>query len=193
MPGLTTDDGRRLAWHEAGSGPPLLCHPGGPGVLVALLRTIREARRERVAMHAGQPYFEDAMAARQAHQEGRYASDEELEALYRREWRLFVPIGFDAGLVLEALGRAGNNADALRYFNEQIAAGMDQRPLLARVGAPTLVITGTLDPFESAASEIADALPESTLVLLPGADHFPFLEHDHGAAWSQAVLDFLEA
>ena len=31
MPALTTADGRTLAWHEAGSGPPLLCHPGGPG------------------------------------------------------------------------------------------------------------------------------------------------------------------
>jgi pimeloyl-ACP methyl ester carboxylesterase len=31
MPALSTADGRTLAWHEAGSGPPLLCHPGGPG------------------------------------------------------------------------------------------------------------------------------------------------------------------
>lgn len=31
MPGLSTDDGRTLSWRELGSGPPLLCHPGGPG------------------------------------------------------------------------------------------------------------------------------------------------------------------
>src|SRR6476619_5519639 len=31
MPSLRTKDGRTLAWHERGSGPPLLCHPGGPG------------------------------------------------------------------------------------------------------------------------------------------------------------------
>ncbi|MDQ4040674.1 MAG: alpha/beta hydrolase [Actinomycetota bacterium] len=31
MPSLTTDDGRTLAWRETGTGPPLLCHPGGPG------------------------------------------------------------------------------------------------------------------------------------------------------------------
>jgi hypothetical protein len=33
----------------------------------------------------GQPYFDDAMDALRAHQEGRYASDEELAALYMRE------------------------------------------------------------------------------------------------------------
>jgi len=31
VPTITTPDGRALAWHERGSGPPLLCHPGGPG------------------------------------------------------------------------------------------------------------------------------------------------------------------
>ena len=47
--------------------------------------TIRQARMRRVASHAGQPYFEDAIDALQAHQEGRYANDEELAALYQRE------------------------------------------------------------------------------------------------------------
>ena len=31
MPRLRTDDGRTLAWREAGAGPTLRCHPGGPG------------------------------------------------------------------------------------------------------------------------------------------------------------------
>jgi pimeloyl-ACP methyl ester carboxylesterase len=31
MDGLTTADGRRLAYRRAGSGPMLVCHPGGPG------------------------------------------------------------------------------------------------------------------------------------------------------------------
>jgi proline iminopeptidase len=31
VPTLQTRDGRTLAWSEAGSGPVLLCHPGGPG------------------------------------------------------------------------------------------------------------------------------------------------------------------
>ena len=69
---------------------------------------------------------------------------------------------------------------------------MHQRPLLARVDAPTLVITGELDPFgESTARETADALPAARLVVVPVADHFPFLDDDHRATWSSAVLDFL--
>jgi pimeloyl-ACP methyl ester carboxylesterase len=31
MDGLTTADGRRLAYRRTGSGPPLVCHGGGPG------------------------------------------------------------------------------------------------------------------------------------------------------------------
>ncbi len=31
MPSARTPDGRTIAWEEAGDGPPLLCHPGGPG------------------------------------------------------------------------------------------------------------------------------------------------------------------
>lgn len=284
MPSLRTDDGRTLAWRESGSGPPLLCHPGGPGcsglyfgelVELAAERTllvldprgtggsdrpaersgydledyaadvealrehvglerldllghshggfvamtwagnhpdrvgrlvlastaprftdaIRKLRIERVASHQGQPYFEDAVAALVAHQEGRFETDAELEELYRREWRLFTPLGFDATGVVEALRAAGNNADALRHFNSQIAGGMDLRPLLRRVEAPTLVIAGELDAFgRLPAEEIAAALPEPTLVLLPELDHFPFLESaEHRADWSRAVLEFLAA
>ena len=31
MERLTTADGRTLAYHRSGSGPTLVCHPGGPG------------------------------------------------------------------------------------------------------------------------------------------------------------------
>jgi pimeloyl-ACP methyl ester carboxylesterase len=31
MPGLTLHDGRRLSYLRRGTGPPLVCHPGGPG------------------------------------------------------------------------------------------------------------------------------------------------------------------
>ena len=31
MDGLTTADGRRLTYRRSGSGPMLVCHPGGPG------------------------------------------------------------------------------------------------------------------------------------------------------------------
>lgn len=92
------------------------------------------------------------------------------------------------------LRAAGLNADALRHFNEAIAAEMDLRPGLARVTASTLVITGERDPFgESTASEIAGALPNATVVVLPGAGHFVFSESANREAWARAILDFLAA
>jgi proline iminopeptidase len=155
---------------------------------------IRQARRERALSHQGQPYYEDAMAAMRAHHEGRYDDDAALLELYRRESPLFAPVGADLTLVGQAMSRAGTNADALRHFNEHVAGRMDHRPLLARVDAPTLVIGGDLDPFgPSTQEEIAAALPHATLTILPGSDHFPFLEPEQAAAWEQAVLDFLKA
>jgi pimeloyl-ACP methyl ester carboxylesterase len=56
------------------------------------------------------------------------------------------------------------------HFNERVAGDMDLRPVLARVTAPAFVITGELDPLgEPAACEVADALPNATLVVLPEA------------------------
>jgi pimeloyl-ACP methyl ester carboxylesterase len=284
VPDLTTADGRRLAWRETGTGPPLLCHPGGPGFssrcfgdlrelageralllldprgtgesdrpadssaydladyaadveavrerlglerldllghshggFVAInwagthpervgrlvlagttarfMDEIRAERQARVASHAGQPYFDDALAALQAHHAGEYADDAELQALYRREWRLFMPVGTDPQTdpVVAAMRASGPNADALRHFNARVAPAMDQRALLPRIGAPTLVISGGEDAFGEAADELAGALPDATLVRIPGADHFAFLEPEHRGLWARAVLDFLAA
>jgi pimeloyl-ACP methyl ester carboxylesterase len=281
MPSLITPDGRTLSWRVVGSGPPLLCHPGGPGsssayfgdlALLAAERTlllldprgtgasdrpadpaaydledyvadieavrehlsldridllghshggfvamtwagthpervgrlvlanttprftdvIRAARMDRARSHEGQPYYEDAMAAIRAHQQGQYADDSELIALYRRELPLFAPVGAEVAPLGEAMARAGTNADALRHFNQVVSGTMDLRPLLGRIEAPTLVIGGALDPFgPPAQEEIASALPNATLVILAEADHFPFLEPEQDEAWERAVLEFL--
>ena len=152
---------------------------------------IRQARMERVASHEDQPYFAGAMEAMRRREAGDYAGDAELTELYRREGILFAPVGVDPTPVLDALVLAGDNADALGHFNEQIAGSMDHRAALAHVTAPTLVITGSEDAFVSGAHEIAEALPDGRLVVLEGVDHFPFLEPGHEAPWSRAVLDFL--
>jgi pimeloyl-ACP methyl ester carboxylesterase len=134
------------------------------------------------------------MAAARAHQQGEFADDDELADLYRRELPLFAPVGVDVAGLGETMAQAGTNADALRHFNEVVSGSMDLRPLLARVEAPTLVIGGEIDAFgPPAQQEIADALPNATLVILPGADHFPFLEPGHQPTWERAVLEFLAA
>ena len=155
---------------------------------------IREARQAIVAGFAGEPWFGDALAALEAHQAGRYADDAELAALFEREAPFLMGAwGEEEQELGRSLAKAGTNADALRHFNDHVAGAMDFRAGLARVLAPTLVITGSLDPFgESTAREIADALPNAELVLIPGARHFAFAGANH-AAWARAVLDFLAA
>jgi proline iminopeptidase len=153
---------------------------------------IREARGERVASHRGRPYFEVAVAALRDQQAGNYTGDDELVALYERAGPLYAPVDVDITPVVDAFRRAGINADALKHFNERIAGGMDLRPQLARVEAPTLVLAGEHDPFGGpTADELAAVLPNATLVTVAGADHFAFLEPEGRASWSRAVLDFL--
>jgi proline iminopeptidase len=283
VPGLRTDDGRMLSWREVGSGPPLLCHPGGPGCsslyfgelpelasertlvmldprgtgesdrpadpsayglehYVADIEAVREGlglerldllghshggfvaiawggahpdrvgrlvlastaprftdairglRQERVASHRSEPYFGDAIAALQDQQAGNYAGDDELIALYERAGPVLAPVGVDIAPVVDAFRAAGINAHAMRHFNERIAGGMDLRPLVRRIEAPTLVIAGEHDAFGGpTADEIAEALPDPTVVTLPATDHFAFLEPAGRAPWSRAVLDFLAA
>lgn len=280
MPSLTTADGRRLSWRELGSGPPLICHPGGPGAsslyfgdlpelarertLVLLdprgtgdsdrpedpsayeledyagdveeLRrhlgldgvellghshggfvaivwagnhpervaqlilasaaarftdSIRARRQERIAGHQGQPYFDDAIEALMDQQAGNYANDAELAALYERGGRLLAPPAEDITAIADMFRAAGVNADAMRHFNDTIAARMDLRPLLARIDAPTLVVAGELDAFGGPpANELALTLPNATLVTVPG-DHFTFLDPETRGPWSRAVLEFL--
>jgi proline iminopeptidase len=152
---------------------------------------IREARARRIESHRGQPYFEDALEALEIHQQGRYSSDEEVADLFRRDWRLQLAPQIDYARIANGLSLAGNNADVLRHFNEVVAGDMDQRVLLERVEAPTLVLATELDPFALAAPETADHLPNATVVELPGADHFAFLEPEKRPAWCTAILEFL--
>jgi pimeloyl-ACP methyl ester carboxylesterase len=95
-------------------------------------------------------------------------------------------------ILVEAFRSSGISADAMKHFNERIAATMDLRPPLAAVLAPTLVIAGEHDAFGGATQEeLAAALPHATVVTLPGADHFVFMEEEHSGAFAHAVLDFL--
>jgi pimeloyl-ACP methyl ester carboxylesterase len=282
MPSLTTADGRVVSWRERGSGPPLLVHPGGPGMssryfgelpeltsertvllmdprgtgdsarpsdpsayglqdyardieavrdevgadrvdllghshggfvainwagnhpdrvgrLVLANTTprftdgIRARREQRIESHRGRPYFERALASLEARRAERYSNEEELAELLIDDWRLQIDPSVDYEPIEAAVRSAGANGDALHHFNNQIAGEMDQRSMLERIDAPTLVVAAELDPFSASAEETAERLPNSTLVSLPGADHFAFLEAENRAAWSAAVLEFLSS
>jgi pimeloyl-ACP methyl ester carboxylesterase len=47
VPAFTTADGRRLSYRELGEGPPLICHPGGPGITALLFDDLGGLDRDR--------------------------------------------------------------------------------------------------------------------------------------------------
>jgi proline-specific peptidase len=278
---LTTADGRRLAYRREGSGPVLVCHPGGPGfssryfadlaglggrftlvllhprgsegsdrpadplayttedyvadldelrahlglermlllghshggvvaqayaarhpdrverlVLASTLARFQaeqEAAMEE-AMHAraGEPWYEDALAALRAEQAGDWASDEELGAISLRELPLyFAHFGERERDYLQLLDGEVVCGDALKFFNNEIFATFDQRPELPRITAPTLVITGEDDFIcgPVCAREIAAGVPGAQLTVLGDCGHFVFVEQPE--QFSSAVAGFL--
>ncbi len=267
MDSFETADGRTLAFRREGSGPILVCHPGGPGFssryfadlaglgdsfelillhprgtegsdrpadsrayqtedYVADLESLRDhlglermlllghshggvvaaayaathpTRVERLVLastlarfaeeqvaameggmnaKAGEPWYEDARAALEDEQAGRFASDAELGKLALREFPFyFATYGSVERAYLETLHDEVPVADALLLFNDEIFTSFDLRADLLKITAPTLVITGEED-FITGPACAADfaTIPDHRTVVLPGCGHFIFVE-----------------
>jgi pimeloyl-ACP methyl ester carboxylesterase len=136
------------------------------------------AMQAGMAAKAGEPWYEDAKAALDDEQEGRFESDEELGALAIREFPFyFARYGAAEEAYLETLRGEVPVADALLLFNEGIFNTFDLRPDLPRITAPALVITGEDDFITGPACAVDfDTIPNRTTVLLPDCGHFIFIE-----------------
>jgi pimeloyl-ACP methyl ester carboxylesterase len=88
---------------------------------------------------------------------------------------------------------AGNHVQTVLFFLQALLGRESVLEQLAEVRVPSLVVTGTedaaIDPRLS--REIADALPDSRLVEIPGAGHLCALERP--AEVSHAIIEYLEA
>jgi pimeloyl-ACP methyl ester carboxylesterase len=80
---------------------------------------------------------------------------------------------------------------AMDWFGEHEYASFDLNPLLSRIQADVLVITGAQDwaVGEERARAMASACPRATVEVVAEAGHFAWLEQP--AAYSTAVLGFL--
>jgi len=127
---------------------------------------------------ADEPWYADARDALEREQAGEFGSDEELRALVRREMPFnFAHFDERARAYLDAKLTELPNQDALKLFNEDFET-WDMRPDLARVEAPTLVITGDADFIcgPACAQDLAEGIPGAERVVLEDCGHFSFVE-----------------
>ena len=159
-------------------------HPARVKRLVLASTLTRFAAEQQAAMQAdmdakaGEPWYEDAKAALDDEQEGRFETDEELAALALREFPFYFARYDEAGeAYLETLKGEIPVADALLLFNNEIVSTFDLRPELPRITAPSLVITGGADFITGpvCASDF-DTIPNRKTVVLPDCGHFIFIE-----------------
>ncbi len=139
----------------------------------------QQAMEALMESRSAESWYDDARAALEAEQAGEFESEADLAALVQRELPFYVAqLGGTERTYLDAIAEERPNRDALKLFNEEIFESFDLRPLLSRVEADTLVITGELDFIcgPVSAREIADALPAAELAILPGVGHFVFVE-----------------
>jgi len=153
----------------------------------------RELFGRFLAERENDPRFADAVAARREREESPPENEAELGRLALRGLPLlFGRFGEKERAFLEraAASGSGYHVPALIYFNERVAPTMDLRPLLPRIEAQTLVITGDQDPWGiGAVPELEAGIRETEVVVMPGIGHMPWVEAPDG--FRSALIEFL--
>jgi proline iminopeptidase len=158
-------------------------HPDRVRRLIAansLVRFLPEAMEAAMQLRSAEPWYVDARAALEQEDAGDYGTEEDLAALTRRFFPFYFA-HFDeiAGVYLEEhVAPERPNPDALKLFNDGIET-WDLRSDLARVVAPTLVITGDSDFITGpeCARDIGDGIAGAHVVIVEDCGHFTFIEH----------------
>lgn len=153
----------------------------------------REAFGRFLAERESDPRFAEAVAARRAREENPPEDEDELARLAL----LGLPLLFgrygdreQAFVARAAEASGGYHLPALTYFNEHVAPTFDLRPLLPRIQARTLVLTGELDPWGAgAAPELESLIPDARVVVLPEVGHMPWIEDPE--RFRAEILSFL--
>jgi proline iminopeptidase len=165
-------------------------------VLVAVGSRFREeqveAMQEAIQRRSDEPWFDDASAALEEEQEGKFSDDVELGRLVARELPFyFAHYGEDEQAFVRSALEQPVHADALRYFNTHEFLTFDLRPDFAGVTARTLVVAGEKDFIlgPAACREVAEGIANARLEVLEGVGHLPWIEGPE--AFVLAVSSFL--
>lgn len=165
-----------MAWATA--------HPSRVGTLVLVSTLARFRDKQVAAMEAGmlrrkdEPWYADARAASDIEQSGDF-DEAQLPELVRRMMPFYVArLGETEREYLGFLESLPINHDALKLWDSEIQPSFDLIPALGQISAPTLVVSSDLDFITGpvCASEIADAIPGSELVILEDCGHFLIVE-----------------
>jgi pimeloyl-ACP methyl ester carboxylesterase len=136
-----------------------------------------------IGRHRGSVWYEDAKRAWDSWTERVLATDDpgEVEEMMATVLPLYTaePDRPDVAAALDEF-KKDLEADlaAAKAWEGGLYQGIDLRPLLGRVRAPTLLVAGELDVIcgPAQARPIAAALPNAELVMIPGCGHIPAVE-----------------
>jgi proline-specific peptidase len=145
----------------------------------SLVRLHPEEMDEIMFRHRNESWYDDARLALEQEEKGEYASEAELREVARRFWPMYFAEYDDRAATYadEYLAPSRANPDPLKLFNDGIAE-WDMRAELARIAAPTLVLTGS-DDFvcgPACAEDIAEGIAGAKKVVIEDCGHFTFVE-----------------
>jgi proline iminopeptidase len=147
-----------------------------------------EMRREIASLRQGEPWFPEAGAAFERLQAGSETED---------DWAAIAPLFYGrwdaAAQAHGALNEEQVNEEAAREFAGPGAFEPEAaRAALSTFTPPVLVLAGEVDVNTPprVAAELAALFPSATLVVQPGAGHYPWL--DDPAWFTSAVAVFLD-
>jgi pimeloyl-ACP methyl ester carboxylesterase len=138
-----------------------------------------EVMHEAMQRRFDEPWFDDASAALEEEQEGKFSTDVELGQLVARELPFyFARYGENEQAFVRMALEQPVHAPALRHFNTHEFLTFDLRPALADVTATTLVMAGEEDFIlgPTACREVADGIGNARLEVLEGVGHLPWVE-----------------
>jgi proline iminopeptidase len=129
---------------------------------------------QRMALHAHQPWYGEASRAFQSHPR----TDDEMARMFQATLPLDWRDHRNAEVFRDAFAAMSFSATALAGVRESRRHRVDLRPLLNRLSAPALIISGKDDFIccPASAQALHRALPSSKLVLISQCGHFPWME-----------------
>ncbi|WP_455362538.1 alpha/beta fold hydrolase [Streptomyces sp. SYSU K21746] len=156
----------------------------GPGPRAVGIAITGEMRRELAQLRKNELWFPAAFAALEAITEGTGSDWEAIAPFFWGRW--------DATAQKHHLAGRPTNKEAVALFAAEGAFNPETtRAALAGFEAPVLLLTGEFDlnsPPQSTA-EFATLFPDATLVVQPGAGHYPWLDDaDQFVATTAAFL-----